>query len=240
LFESSGGQVDEVAYLPELRFALAEPDIDTTSIDNAAHSLESRHFFISAVGSDGYKLYHTATIRKAVSDRRLSLDEATEIKPTMRSIVVAVGDQIGHQKDHERWLAVSTETPPRNGVCSDLETVVGRDTSKEIRKEYIAKGKPSRSPSTRDSDPRVEEFLRWFAGQYQERLGGRYVVKWGKEGKLIKELLATLEVDELQRRAVCLFESDFFNAKDIGVLSSQINKLIPSNSGRPQLAEMTI
>ena len=36
LFESSGGQTDKVAHLPELRFALTEPDLDTTSIDNAA------------------------------------------------------------------------------------------------------------------------------------------------------------------------------------------------------------
>lgn len=36
LFESSGGQVDKVAHLPELRFALGEPDIETTSIDIAA------------------------------------------------------------------------------------------------------------------------------------------------------------------------------------------------------------
>src|SRR5205814_8652492 len=33
LFESSGGQVNKVAHLPELRFALGEPEVDTTSID---------------------------------------------------------------------------------------------------------------------------------------------------------------------------------------------------------------
>lgn len=31
LFESSGGQTDNVAHLPELRFALGEPEVDTTS-----------------------------------------------------------------------------------------------------------------------------------------------------------------------------------------------------------------
>ena len=39
LFESSGGQTDKVAHLPELRFALGEPEVDTTSIDNAAFAL---------------------------------------------------------------------------------------------------------------------------------------------------------------------------------------------------------
>ena len=34
LFESSGGQIDKVAHLPELRFALGEPpDVDTATIE---------------------------------------------------------------------------------------------------------------------------------------------------------------------------------------------------------------
>ena len=65
LFESSGGQVDKVAHLPELRFALGEPGMDTTSIDNAAWGLDAKTFFIHRVGSDGFKLYHKAKIEKA-------------------------------------------------------------------------------------------------------------------------------------------------------------------------------
>jgi hypothetical protein len=87
LFESSGGQVDRVARLPELRFALGAPDLDTTTIDNAAHALESKAFFLSKAGTDGFKVYHKATVRKAVSDRRASLDEETEIKPALRKLI---------------------------------------------------------------------------------------------------------------------------------------------------------
>jgi hypothetical protein len=87
LFESSGGQVDKVAHLPELRFALGEPEIDTTSIDNAAVALANKAFFIQPVGSDGYKVYHKAKIDKAVHDRKASLDEEQEVKPTIRSLV---------------------------------------------------------------------------------------------------------------------------------------------------------
>ena len=61
--------------------------IDTTSVDNAALALEGRGFFISKVGTDGFKVYHKATIRKAVSDRRASLDEETEVRPAMRALV---------------------------------------------------------------------------------------------------------------------------------------------------------
>jgi hypothetical protein len=87
LFESSGGQTDKVAHLPELRFALGEPDLDTTSIDNAAFGLEDRAYFIRKVGSDGFRIGYQPTLKKVVSDRRASLDEETEVKPALRKLV---------------------------------------------------------------------------------------------------------------------------------------------------------
>ena len=87
LFESSGGQVDKVAHLPELRFALGEPELDTTTIDNAAAALEASGFFIRKVGTDGFRIHHQATLKKVVSDRRASLDEETEVKPAIRQLV---------------------------------------------------------------------------------------------------------------------------------------------------------
>ena len=87
LFESSGGQVDKVAHLPELRFALGEPNVETTSIDNAAVAMETSGFFIRKVGTDGYRIHHQATLKKVVSDRRASLDEEKEIKPAICKLV---------------------------------------------------------------------------------------------------------------------------------------------------------
>jgi hypothetical protein len=87
LFESSGGQTDKVAHLPELRFGLGEPEVDTTSIDNAALALEDRSYFIRRVGSDGFRIGYQPTMKKVVSDRRASLDEETEVKPTLRRLV---------------------------------------------------------------------------------------------------------------------------------------------------------
>jgi hypothetical protein len=87
LFESSGGQVDKVAHLPELRFALGEPELDTTTIDNAAMALESKAFFIRRVGSDGFQVRYQPTLKKVVNDRRASLDEENEIIPEIRRLV---------------------------------------------------------------------------------------------------------------------------------------------------------
>lgn len=90
LFESSGGQIDKLAHLPELRFALGEPAIDTTSVDNAALLLESKSYFIRKLGTDGFRIHHKPTLKKVVSDRKASLDEKDETKPTIRRIVEKV------------------------------------------------------------------------------------------------------------------------------------------------------
>lgn len=87
LFESSGGQVDKVAHLPELRIALGERDVETTTIDNTATTLAKSGFFMRKIGADGYRIHHQATLRKVVSDRRASLDYETEIKPAVRKVV---------------------------------------------------------------------------------------------------------------------------------------------------------
>jgi len=106
LFESSGGQIDKVAHLPELRFALGEPDVDTTSVDNAAFALKDKSYFIRRVGSDGFKISHQPTMKKVVNDRRASLDEDTEIKPAMRLLV---------QKEFGRGASIPIVPFPADG-----------------------------------------------------------------------------------------------------------------------------
>ena len=106
LFESSGGQIDKVAHLPELRFALGEPDVDTTSIDHAAFALEDKTYFIRRIGSDGFKISHQPTMKKVVNDRRASLDEETEIRPVMRSMV---------QKEFDRGATLPIVPFPADG-----------------------------------------------------------------------------------------------------------------------------
>jgi len=108
LFESSGGQVDKVAHLPELRFALGEPEVDTTSVDTAAFALEDKSYFIRRVGSDGFRISHQPTMRKVVSDRRASLDEESEIKPAMRMLI---------QKEFDRGASIPVVRFPEDGAA---------------------------------------------------------------------------------------------------------------------------
>jgi hypothetical protein len=108
LFESSGGQSDKVAHLPELRFALGEPEVDTTSIDNAALALEAKAYYIRKVGTDGFRIFHTPTLKKVVSDRKASLDPDTEVKPTMRSVA---------KKEFEKGASITVLPFPADGTA---------------------------------------------------------------------------------------------------------------------------
>ena len=86
LFESSGGQVDKAAHLPELRFAIGGPDVETTSVDNAAVLLEGRSFFVRKVGADAFRIHYKSKLIKVMNDRRAALDEEHEVKPTMKAL----------------------------------------------------------------------------------------------------------------------------------------------------------
>ncbi len=86
LFESSGGQGEKAAHLPELRFALGEPDVETTSIDNAAVSLEAKGYYIRKTGHDGFRFGFKPTLKKVVNDRRASLDDG-EVKKATQALV---------------------------------------------------------------------------------------------------------------------------------------------------------
>lgn len=107
LFESSGGQVDKIAHLPEMRFALGEPEVDTTSVDNAAFALEDKSYFIRRVGSDGFKIGYQPTVKKVVNDRRRSLDSEAQIKPAIRALV---------QKEFERGASIPMVPFPADGA----------------------------------------------------------------------------------------------------------------------------
>lgn len=108
LFESSGGQINKVARIPEIRFALGEPDVETTSIDNACYELEDKAYFIRPIGTDGYNIYHKPTLKKVVNDRRASLDETDDIIPVMNAVV---------KKEFEKGATVPIVPFPTDGTA---------------------------------------------------------------------------------------------------------------------------
>jgi phage replication O-like protein O len=159
-----------------------------------------------------------------------------------RNIIASEGHQIGLQKDHEKWRAVSRETRgvssetqclwrPHNGVSGDLKSVVGRDTTKYIKIKDSVKGKPPRSNG---SDPRVREFFGYWQGEYRKRVGEPYVPSWEKEGTQIKRVLGSHDLPRLKTLVSAFLDSSDpwiqqHGGYTIGVFVSQINKLVSTS-----------
>lgn len=87
-------------------------------------------------------------------------------------------------------------------------------------------------PLKKPADPRVRAFLIWFQGEYERRRhGAKYLVKWQKDGQLVKEMLGAVEVDRLQKFAQILLsdktDEEWIIGTDrgIGILSSKFNWL---------------
>jgi hypothetical protein len=106
LFESTGVATDRAAHLPEIRFALGEPNLDVTSIDNAASALEKRAFFIRKVGTDGFRIGYKPTLKKVVGDRRAALDDA-EVAKAVKAAV---------KQEFERGRVVPVYLNPSDGT----------------------------------------------------------------------------------------------------------------------------
>ena len=99
-FESCGGQTDKAAHLPELYFAVGDPDTETTLIHTAVQALERRCYFLRAVGVDGWRFGHVPTLKKVHADRKQALDPE-DVKRNMSELVKTV-----FKKDAEIHLSL--------------------------------------------------------------------------------------------------------------------------------------
>jgi hypothetical protein len=74
-FESNGGQTKTEATLPEIRLAVAEPDLDIGNIETALEALTDTCYFLSA-DKNRYRFSLSPNLNKLLSDRRASIQPA--------------------------------------------------------------------------------------------------------------------------------------------------------------------
>jgi hypothetical protein len=99
-FESCGGQTDKSAHLPELYFAVGDPDTETTLIHTAVQDLERRCYFLRPMGADGWRFGHVPTLKKVHADRKQALDP-DDVRRNMSELVKTV-----FKKDAEVHLSL--------------------------------------------------------------------------------------------------------------------------------------
>jgi hypothetical protein len=74
-FESNGGQTKTEATLPEIRLAVAEPDLDIGNIETGLEALTDTCYFLSA-DKNRYRFSLSPNLNKLLSDRRASIQPA--------------------------------------------------------------------------------------------------------------------------------------------------------------------
>lgn len=196
-FESSGGQVDKVAHLPELRFALGEPEVETTTVDSAAAALEASGFFIRKIGTDGFRIHHQATLKKVVSDRRAALDEETEIRPAIRKLV---------QEEFARGASLPIIPFPVDGAAiQDTPRLMLVVVDPEV--EWTPDGKIARNVARwtreRGTSPRLyPASLVWCAKKPGRELRDRVELwlAWQRVSREVREGLLGTEFERAEQR----------------------------------------
>ena len=209
LFESSGGQVDKTAHLPDLRFALGEPDVETTTVDSAAAALEASGFFIRKVGTDGFRIHHQATLKKVVSDRRAALDEDTEIRPVIRKLV---------EQEFSRGANLPLTFFPEDGASiqdTPRLTLVVLDPEIEWEANGTIADSVARWTRERGASPRLyPASLVWCAGKPGRDLRDRveHWLAWRRVEHEVKEGLLGTEFDNADQQELRSMVRDAENA----------------------------
>jgi hypothetical protein len=116
-----------------------------------------------------------------------------------------------------------------NGVATALATQTQRDSN--LSKPNLTKKKEPSLPKE-PADGRVREFLDWFPAEYKTRRhGADYLVKWQRDGPLVKQMLGATDLPRLKKLAQILLsdktDEPFIADTDRGVqiLSVKFNWL---------------
>lgn len=73
-FESNGGQTKTEATMPEIRLAVAEPDVDVGNIETVLETLEANCYYLSAE-RNRYRFSLSPNLNKLLADRRASIQK---------------------------------------------------------------------------------------------------------------------------------------------------------------------
>ena len=132
-FESNGGQSKNEATLPEIRLAVAEPDIDIGNIETALETLSTACYFLTA-DRNRYRFSLLENLNKKLADRRASV-QPKKIEERVRAEVQKV---FSESKGVERVYF-----PDKSGQISDrpvLTLVVGapeQSASEKTTRDFI-------------------------------------------------------------------------------------------------------
>ena len=152
------------------------------------------------------------------------------------------------EQEQEKSLAAESASPnpqpekteaPRSG---QQRLALPAESPREQKHTNSAIGGSSARRAAKNGDDGSSEhrqFVDWWATRFEALFGSKYGFDGGKDGRIVKELLARAgSLDALKRRAEALLTSDdpwyLDKGRDLGLLRTQWNKLASAKPGAPR------
>jgi hypothetical protein len=149
-FESNGGQAKAEATLPEIRLAVAEPDLDIGNIETAIEALSTTCYYLAAE-KNRYRFSLSPNLNKLLADRRASV-QSSRVEERVRAEVQKVFAEGKGLVDRKYFPDKSGQIPdapiltlvvlPPDHVVADNATRTFVDTA---TKEYGSTGRTFKS-----------------------------------------------------------------------------------------------
>jgi len=156
-----------------------------------------------------------------------------------RKIVTRIGNSriitYGFQKDYIKWRDVT-----KRGNDAGISRLSGHTQKRivtRIGNRSLPKGVPTKETNKRnyigrsqkkETDPRVREFLNHWTEIFLRETGQPYVFSYGKEGKLVKELLKVHPLQTIRDATGQFFRDEQCKRRGltIGILRQEVNRLL--------------
>ncbi|MGD0916647.1 MAG: hypothetical protein ABSB22_09320 [Thermodesulfobacteriota bacterium] len=160
--------------------------------------------------------------------------DMTTSKTTNKFRIITICNYNEHQdsipeKPQAKPQAVdSTKLYPRPQSTHNQPT-----TNKNVKNvKSIKKGRASKK---KDADPRVKEFFSYWGEIFQRETGQPYVFSFGKDGKLMKDLLQVHPLETLQSLTESFFKDEQCKRRGliIGIFFQEINRLLSQKAMNP-------
>ena len=192
LFESNGGQQKGVATLPEVRLAVAEPDLDISNVEQCIDGLTEACYFLSAE-KNKYRFSVQPNLNKLVSDRRATV-AASSIAERVKSEIQKVFGPAGNNGVERVFFPdKSNQVPDRAAITFVVlgydRPTTDKDTSALFKTITSESGQSSRTFKSALLFCAVED-----AGVLNDE--ARKLLAW----KDIEDDADELKLDEIQRR----------------------------------------
>jgi len=145
--------------------------------------------------------------------------EITAIKTTNKFSIITVCNYSQYQDS-------KNEKGQTKGQTDDKQTTTNKNVKNE--KNYIGRSK-------KDTDPRVKEFEEYWGKTFQEQTGYSYLFSFGKDGSLIKHLLAVHDLPTLQDATKAFFKDEQCKRRGltIGIFFQEISRLLGQKGMNP-------